>query len=180
MSKSALESLEQSLDEVFNKNAPQLPAGIKQFIVKYLPYINLVLGILTLVAAWGLWNAAHTVNVLVDYANNLSAAYGGEKISTDQLTFTVWLALGVLVVEALLYIAAFPGTKARKKSGWNLLYYALLINVVYGIVVAFTDYGGFGSLIGSLIGSAIGAYFLFQIRGSYSGASRSAKASAKK
>ncbi len=68
----------------------------------------------------------------------------------------------------MIYIAAFPGTKARKKSGWDLLFYALLINVVYGIVVAFTDYGGFGSLIGSLVGSAIGAYFLFQIRVSYS------------
>jgi len=174
----ALESLEKNLDDVFNKNAPALPAGAKKFIVTYLPYINLILGVLSLVAAWGLWNAAHTVNTLVDYANTLSATYGGEKISTNRLTFTVWLALGVLVVEALLYIAAFSGTKARKKSGWNLLYYALLINVVYGVIVLFTDYGGVGSLIGSLIGSAIGAYFLFQIRGSYSAGK--AKVSAKK
>jgi hypothetical protein len=176
---SAFASLEKSLDEIFDKNAPQLPAGLKKFIVKYLPYINLVLGILSLAAAWSLYNAAHTVNTLVDYANNLSAVYGGEKIATNRLTFTVWLALGVLAVEALIYIAAFPGTKARKKSGWDLLFYALLINVVYGVVVAFTDYGGFGSLIGSLVGSAVGAYFLFQIRGSYSSAGKAAKASAK-
>lgn len=165
---SALQSLEKSLDEVFGKNAPQLPAGLKKFIVQYLPYINLILGILSLAAAWSLYNAAHTVNTLVNYANNLSAVYGGEQIATNRLTVAVWAALAVLAVEALLYIAAFPGTKARKKSGWDLLFYALLINVVYGIVVAFTDYGGFGSLIGSLVGSAIGAYFLFQIRGSYS------------
>jgi hypothetical protein len=179
---SALESLEKNLDDVFDKNAPELPAGAKKVIVEYLPYINLVLGVLTLVAAWGLYNAAHTVNSLVDYANTLSAAYGGTKIATSHLTATVWLAIAVLVVEAVLYIAAFPGTKARKKAGWNLLYYALLINVVYGIVAAFTDYGGVGRLVGSVIGSAIGAYFLFQIRGSYTGAKSAAatKAPAKK
>ena len=177
---SALASLEKSLDEIFDKNAPQLPAGLKKFIVQYLPYINLVIGVLTLVAAWSLWNAAHTVNSLVDYTSNLSAIYGGEQISTNRLTFTVWLALGVLIVEALIYLAAFPGTRARKKSGWNLLFYALLINLAYGIVVAFTDYGGFGSILGSLIGSAIGAYFLFQIRSSYTSGRKAAKAGAKK
>lgn len=173
-----LESLEKNLDEVFNKNAPALPAGAKKFIVQYLPYINLILGILALLAAASLYNSAHTVNNLVDYANSLSAAYGGTKISTNHLTATVWVALAVLAVEAILYIAAFPGTKARKKSGWNLLYYALLINVVYGVIVVFTDYGSVGSLIGTLIGSAIGAYFLFQIRGSYTGAGAGSKAKA--
>ncbi len=79
----------------------------------------------------------------------------------------IWLSIAVLVVEALLYIAAFNPTKARKKSGWDLLFYALLVNVAYGIVVAFTYYGGIGRLLGSLIGSAIGFYFLFQIRASY-------------
>jgi hypothetical protein len=169
----ALVSLEKTLDEIFGKNAPPLPAGAKKVIVQYLPYINLILGVLTLLAAWGLYNAAHTVNSLVDYANNLSAAYGGTKIATSHLTFTVWLAVAVLAIEAVLYIAAFSGTKARKKSGWNLLYYALLINVVYGIVAVFTDYGGAGRLVGSVIGSVIGAYFLFQIRGSYTGAKAS-------
>lgn len=176
---SSLQPLEKNLDEIFNKNAPSLPKGAKKIIVEWLPYINLILGILTLLAAWGLYNAARTVNSLVDYANTLSATYGGEKIATNRLTFTVWLAIGVLAVEAVLYIAAFSGTKARKKSGWNLLYYALLINVVYGIVALFTDYGGVGRLFSSVIGSAIGAYFLFQIRDSYT-SRKASKAAAKK
>lgn len=167
---SNLEPLEENLNDLFVKNAPALPTGAKKIIVQYLPYINLILGLLTLAAAWGLYNAAHTVNSLVDYANTISAAYGGSKIAVSHLTFTVWLAIAVLVVEALLYIAAFPSTKARKKSGWDLLFYALLINVVYGIVAVFTDYGGVGRLFSALIGSAVGGYFLFQIRASYSGA----------
>lgn len=176
---SALQSLEKNLDEVFGKNAPPLPPNAKKVIVEYLPYINLVLGVVTLFLAWGLYHAAHVVNRFVDYANSLSAAYGGtERVS--HLSFTVWLAIVVLVVEALLYIAAFSGTKAHRKSGWDLLFYALLINIVYGIVAVFTDYGGAGRLIGSLIGSAIGLYFLFQIRGAYVGRAAGRKTPASK
>ena len=71
-------------------------------------------------------------------------------------------------------VAAFSGLKARKKSGWNLLYYALLLNLAYGIVMAFTNYGGFSYLIGAVIGSAIGLYLLFQIRSSYLGGHKTA------
>jgi len=79
----------------------------------------------------------------------------------------VWLALGVLLVEAILYLLAFPATRDRKKSGWDLMFYAALVNIVYAVVVLFSNYGGIGSLLGSLIGSAIGLYLLFQIRASY-------------
>jgi hypothetical protein len=163
---SALRSLEASLDDIFARKAPSLPSNAKKIIVEYLPYINLVLGVLTLLAAWGLYDAARRVNNLVDYANSLSTAYGG-NVNVDHLTFTVWLSIIVLLIEGALYIAAFKPTKARRKSGWDLLFYALLVNVAYGLIVTFTYYGGAGRLIGSLIGSAIGLYFLFQIRASY-------------
>lgn len=159
--------LEKSLDDLFVKQAPALPAGGKKFLVQYLPWINLILGLISLYTAWALWHWAHFANSLVNYANSLSAAYGGPVVATNRMSVGIWLGVVVLAVEALLYIAAFPGTKARKKSGWNLLYYALLVNIVYGVVVLFTNYGGIGNLIGAIIGSAIGLYFLFQIRSSY-------------
>lgn len=162
----ALRSLEASLDDIFAKNAPALPSNAKKIIVEYLPYISLALGALTLLAAWGLYDAARTVNTLIDYANSFDSAYGG-GVAVNHLTATVWVSVGVLVVEGLLYIAAFRPTKERKKSGWDLLFYALLVNVIYGIIVTFTYYGGLGRLLGTLIGSAIGLYFLFQIRASY-------------
>lgn len=62
---------------------------------------------------------------------------------------------------------AFAPTKERKKSGWNLLFLALLVNVVYGLVVTFTDYGGPSNFISVLISTVIGMYFLFQIREAY-------------
>lgn len=177
---SALDSLEKKLDELFVKQMPALPVGLKKWLVKYLPWINLVLGVLTAFAALGLWRAAHTVNELVDYANQLSAAYGGPTNQVADLSVFFWVALAVLVVEAVLYIAAFPGMRDKKKSGWNLLFYALLINLAYGFFVMFTNYGSVGSFIGAIIGTAIGGYFLFQIRSSYTKSAPARAAKAKK
>jgi hypothetical protein len=164
---SAFPSLEKRLDNIFVKQAPELPANGKKALVKYLPWVNLILGLLALYTVYVLWHWAHLANNLVNYANSLSAAYGGPQIANSRMTFGIWLGLIVLAVEAVLYIAAYPATRDRKKSGWDLMFYALLINVVYGILVLFTDYGGVGSLIGALVGSGIGLYLLFQIRDSY-------------
>ncbi|HEX5744292.1 MAG TPA: hypothetical protein VFX84_02465 [Candidatus Saccharimonadales bacterium] len=163
---SALRTLEASLDDVFAKNAPALPSNAKKIIVEYLPYVSVFLGTLTLLAAWGLYDAARTVNTLIDYAGSFDSVYGS-GMAVNHLTATVWLSIAVLVIEGLLYIAAFKPAKERKKSGWDLLFYALLINMAYGIIITFTYYGGLGRLLGTLIGSAAGLYFLFQIRASY-------------
>ncbi len=164
---SAVNSLEKSLADVF-KSAPKLPENGKKWLVKYLPWINVVLGALMLLAAWNLYHWAHTVNKLIDYANSFYKTSTGSNLNKDRLTVGIWLAIIVLVVQAVLYIAAFRGTRDRKKAGWNLMFYAALVNIVYGVILLFTDYGGVGTFIMSLIGSAIGLWLLFQIRSSYS------------
>jgi hypothetical protein len=164
---SALQSLEDRLENVFVKKAPALPAGSKKAIVEWLPWINLALGLLSVWAAYALWHWAHLASKLIDYANSLSTAFGGTAVASNRMSAALWLGLAVMVVQALLYLAAFPALRERKKSGWDLMFYALLVNVVYGVVLLFSDYGGFGNLLGSLIGSAIGFYFLFQIRSLY-------------
>jgi hypothetical protein len=165
----AVADLEKALNDVFVKKAPALPENAKKWIVEYLPWINVVLGLLSLWAVYTLWHWARWTSDWVDYANSLTAMYGGSPISTNRWTVGIWLGLVVLLVEALVYLLAFPALKARKKNGWNLLFYAALLNVVYGVVLMFTDYGGFGSFLASLVGSAVGLYFLFQIRSHYSG-----------
>jgi hypothetical protein len=164
----ALEPLERNLDDFFVKQSPPLPANAKKALVHYLPWINLVLGLLTLYSVYVIWHWAHLASNLINYANSISAVYGGPQISSNRLTFGIWLGLIVLALEAVLYIVAFPATRDRKKSGWDLMFYAFLVNVVYGVVILFTDYGGLGTLIWTLIGSAIGLYLLFQIRSNYS------------
>lgn len=170
---SALQSLESSLDELFVKKGPALPAGGKKAIVKYLPWVSLIIGILTLLSAFWLWQWAHTANDLINAVNSYNAylqASGVPTGSTSHLTLNIWLGLIVLTIEGLLYFSAYFGTRDRKKSGWNLLFYGLLLNLVYGVIMAFSSYnGGFSNLLGALIGFAIGGWLLFQIRASYLG-----------
>jgi len=163
-------NLEEKLNDVFVKNAPfQIPDNGRKAIVRYLPWINLVLAVLIFLSAWWLWQWTRTADHLTDLFNDVSRLYGtNTEISTSRLTTTIWISLVILLFEGVLYLAAFPGLRDRKKQGWNLLFYLAILNIVYGVVVAFTDYGsGFGSLIFSAIGSIIGLYILFQIRGSY-------------
>jgi hypothetical protein len=166
---SALQPLEKTLSDLFVDKAPHLPAAGKNFLVQYLPWVNLVLGLLTLYAVWTLWQWATFADQLTQYANSINAAFGTPAAPAGGLGFVVWLGLGVLLIEAILYIMAFPATRARRKSGWNLMFYAVLLNVVYAVVMLFSGYGGIGSLLGSVIGTAVGLYLLFQIRGSYLG-----------
>ncbi len=168
----ALGQLEKSLEGIFVKSAPKLPERGKEMLVAWLPWINLIVGLFTLLSVYWLWHWAHVANSLVDYANSLSAALGGGTVVTHRLTAGIWLSLIVLAVEAVVYLAAFPGTRARRKSGWDLLFLGLLINVVYGIVILFTSYGGFGTFLSSLIGSVIGLWLLFQIRDKYRGGAK--------
>ena len=164
-----LTDLENSLEKVFVKSAPKLPEKGKEMLVSWLPWINLVLGILTLWSVYWLWQWANTANNLADFANELSRVYGSGDVVSRDLTAMVWVGLGVLAVEAVLFIMAFQATRARAKRGWDLMFYALLVNLVYGVLVIFTDYGGVGSFIGYLIGSVIGLWLLFQIRSKYLG-----------
>jgi len=165
--------LEEQLDELLVKKAPfQIPENGRKTIAEWLPWISLILGALTLWSAWVLWEWAHVANVWSNYANELSAALGGGKVVEQRLSVMVWVALAVVAVEGVLFLASFSGTKARKKSGWNLLFYAALLNIVYGVVTLFTNYNGVSNLIWTVISAVIGLYFLFQIRSQYTGVSK--------
>ena len=160
--------LEKSLDEIFVKKAPALPDSVKKWIVEYIPYINLFFGVIMLFLAFNLYHWATRVNQVVDYVNQFARAYGVQEQATSKLTVWVWVSLILLVIEALLYVFSYSGLKSKNKSGWNLVFYALIINAVYGIFTLFIDnYGGITNAFGYVLGTAIGFYFLFQIRSYY-------------
>jgi hypothetical protein len=166
----ATKDLEVQLNDLFANKAPALPDNAKKTIVEYLPWINLAAGVFTLWAVYVLWRWAHQVDSLVSYVNSWSRMYGGAPIANvNHVSPMVWIGLLILGVEAVLYIATFPATNTHQKKGWDLLYYALLVNVIYGVAIMFTGYGGFGNFVSSLIESIVGLYFLFQIRNEYLG-----------
>jgi hypothetical protein len=88
------------------------------------------------------------------------------------ISAVAWVGLALLVVQAVLFLVAFPSLRAFKKGGWNILFWAALVNVVYDVVYNLFGYGymNFGQLLFSLIGAAVGLYLLFQIRPVYTGA----------
>ena len=108
-------------------------------MVQYLPWISLVRGVISLYSVYVIWHWAHLANNLINYANSISAAYGGPTVATNRLSPGIWVGLAVLAVEALLYILAFPGlARPQKSPARDLLFYALIINVVDGVVILFT------------------------------------------
>ena len=162
-------STEDRLGNVF-KELPPLPEGFKKGLVRWLPIISLLVGIIMLASAWETWRWAHAVENLTVYTNALCNTYGAScGIGSDRLTLWVWVDLLALAVVAVLYILAYSGLRTRNKQGWQYLYYAVWVGVVQAVISLFTDYNGASRFVGGLIGAAIGFYLLFQIREFYTG-----------
>jgi hypothetical protein len=170
----ALGNLETKLNDVFVKSTPKLPEDAKKTLVRALPVISAVLGVLSLWGAYGLWHWAHLTENAVRYVNDLCNAYSvaGCGGATGASRFTIWLWASIILigVEGVLYLLAFPGLRDHKKQGWNYLFYGALLNLAYAVVSLFTNYNSVGNFVGALIGSAIGFYLLFQLRSAYTGA----------
>jgi hypothetical protein len=169
-----MDGLEKKLDDLLGSSAPvKLPDNGKRTLADFMPWLALGFGILQLILALGLYNWARATSGLTDYAQSLCQAY---STSADcgignRWSVGLYVALAVLALDGLLLLLAFPGLRARRKQGWNLLFYAAILNLVYGVVAAFTDYGsGIMSLFWSLVTSVVGLWLLFQIRPLYTGA----------
>ena len=150
--KSNLPGLEGFFDTYLNIKAPfQLPAGVKEFIVKYGPWITLVILILAAIVivplallAFGLTAATVPAGVAVGYAGN-----------TVMGMISLILALVTLVMEAI----AIPKLLKRQLGGWKLVYYASLISALSSLLSL--------NIVSLVLGLLIGMYVLFQIRGYY-------------
>jgi hypothetical protein len=134
------------LDLYFGKKAPQLPDNIKEAIVKYSPYLAIIL---IVIAVPGLLIALGISAFASPFVYMGGFHYGP--------TFT--LAGLVLLVSLGLEAAAIPGLFKRTKMAWDLMFYSTLINAVYQLVTL--------NLVGMIISAAISFYFLFQIRSYY-------------
>lgn len=143
---SSLSDLEKKLDEVFEKKAPQLPESIKELMVKYGPYLSLIMIVLSL----PLLLSAFGLSALVAPMAFLGGVRAG-----------VGFSMGILVTLVVVAMQgmAIPGLFKRQISAWKLLFWASLVSAV-GSLLRF-DLGGL------IIGSVISWYFLFQIRSFY-------------
>jgi hypothetical protein len=162
---SQLDKLETTLDDALNKKAPfKLPAEARKTLGDALWWIVLIFGLLQLWAAWDLWRLGYELEKLPDYT------YAGVVLGND-VGFLFYLSLFVLMVTSVMLLLATPGLKAMRKAGWNLVFYALLFNVMFGLLRLFSGAnGGIDDLLWALFSSLVGAYLLFQVRERFSGA----------
>ncbi|HSE29751.1 MAG TPA: hypothetical protein VLA77_04170 [Candidatus Saccharimonadales bacterium] len=173
-----MNQIEEKLNDLFTKTVTaKLPDSGKSILVKAMPWLALVGGVLSLLGAWGLFQLATFANQWTNVANELSTSYG-YGVTTQNVSWLIWVSLVVIVVEAVMLLAAFSPLKNHKKLGWDLVYWTSLINVVYAVLYIFVDFNFF-SLLFSLLASAIGLYLLFQIRSYYLGGSAAPKKSGK-
>jgi len=151
-----LAGLEAWLYDMLVAKAPfQLPKGLTDFLVQYGPWLILIGAVLSVPAALTLLGLGGTLY-------STWGAYAG--VNTSML----WLPAMALIAQLVVMFAAVPMLLKRKRSGWQLLFYAELVYVAYAVLnVIVAPYNLFGSLIGSAIGLVIGLYILFQIRSYY-------------
>lgn len=142
-----LKEMESFFEKYLLKQAPfQIPSQAKEWIVKYGPWIDLVLLVLALpiiLAAFGLGL----------FVMPFAAAFHpfGSMFGIVQ-----WL---VSLAAFALQIAALPGLFKRSIKSWYLLYYGILIGAVGNFIR--------GDVFGFIIGTAISLYILFQIKEKY-------------
>lgn len=134
-----------TLDDYLVKRAPfQIPEGGKEFIVRFGPWISLVLLVLTLpflLAALGL--------------GAIFAPFAGVQYATG-----FGIAALFACIQIVLLVLALPGLFARKMSGWMLILYSELLGLLSSLLS--------GSIVGGIISALIGLYILFQVRTKYS------------
>lgn len=167
--------LENKLDELLVKKAPfQLPSNGKKTLINALPYLALVGGVLALLGAWGVYQIAMWANSWLSVANELSTTYGYATSYTQSYGPLLWVSLLLLLAEAVVMFMAFAPLQARKKRGWDLLFWASLLNVVYAVVylVARPDVMQFVFFV---LGSVVSLYVLFQVRSGYTDAATAKK-----
>ncbi|CAG5004169.1 hypothetical protein DYBT9275_03312 [Dyadobacter sp. CECT 9275] len=137
--------LEKELEPIFLEKFPAFPDNVKEVLVQYGPYLMLIfsiLGLIGLLTAAGLGGAAIGLG---------ATAYGGG--------FYFYFGIIIAVVTIILYLMAFSPLRARKRAGWNLIYYAMLISLVSSLIQL--------QILSFIIGGLIGFWILFQIREKY-------------
>jgi hypothetical protein len=146
-----MDQLDKFFEDLFLKKIGfQLPANVKEVIVKIAPWLTIIGVVVSLPAILGLFGMGSVVTSMAAvYGVNIGGRY--------------YLGIAVLVVQLVLMAMAIPGLMKREIKGWRLIYYSALVSAVYGIVSTLN----IGGIIWSLLGSAIGLYFIYQVKSYY-------------
>lgn len=142
-----MQALEKLFGKIFADNLPPLPPVAREWVVKILPWILIILGSLGFVA----WLAAVGL-----FGHTQSAALGFHRYAPSLFTAVI-LYLFVPLLQ-LLAVAGGYLMLGRKRLGWRIAFYSLVLGLVIHIL---------SLSLGGIIVNLIFAYLLFQIRPYY-------------
>ncbi len=138
-----MNDLERFFDRIFTGRLPGLPTNVKDYAAKILPWLIIVLaalGLLSWLSVAGLFKAAALGALGAKYAYPAFAA----------------AAFNILIpIELVLALAGGGYMLQRRRLGWRLAFYSLLLGLLVNLV--------WFSLAG-LVWSLIFAYLLFQVK----------------
>lgn len=141
-----LTEVENFLNLYFGKKAPAMPENIKELIVKYSPYIAVIVLIISLPA------------LLISFGLTAFLApfsYAYSLHSGFNFSIGMIFSLASVVLE----IMAIPGLFKRLAKSWQYMFYASLINLVSYLFNL--------NLASLIISGIISFYILFQIKSYY-------------
>lgn len=162
----ALNSLEKTLTNIFVTKAPfQLPKSWKVWLGQYAWIFSIIGAIAGGVALLMLLPLLGIVSVI------------GTAVGGGIYVLFAWIAFAFEILVVVLLALSVSKLRTRQKSGWNLLYYAALVNVIQSIFGTFDShtFAIFFNLIWTAIFAAIAFYFVFQIREQFTSGSKKSK-----
>jgi len=129
---------------------PALPKNWQETLVKITPILALIFGILgILVGISGLGILSVFAPLAMLGGASGASTYGNGIIATI-----------IFLIASVLLLAAYPGTRARKYKGWQLLFWSEVAYLIGRVI----DLNG---LLSAIIWALITLYILFQIRPYY-------------
>ena len=143
------------LDFYFVRKAPfQIPAAGREAIVRFGPWIVLVLLIVTVPTVLFVLRLGAWAPIPIG-----GYRWGSPAVYAWPYAYEYWPWMLGVVLNFALMAAALPGLFARRMSGWRLAFYAELISAA-GAVLSL-------AIVNGLLTAVIAFYILFQIRSSY-------------
>lgn len=148
-----LQEFEQKIDALGElyliKKAPfQIPENGKEIIVKYGPYITLVLLIVS--------------SPLIFFVNSIGSIFtpfGVFAGYSTGLVFSMFINSAISLVELVITIIALPGLFKRQLSSWRLMWYSSWLSILIQLINF--------HLIPLIFTLLITFYFLYQIKSYY-------------
>ncbi len=145
--KSKLDDLEKTIEEYMVVKAPfAIPENIKELIVKFGPWITVIMMIMLapiLLGALGLSAFIMPLSYL-----------GGVGYGLNN-TISLVLSVVIVVMDGM----ALPGLFNRTKQGWKMMFYVSLVSIVQSL---FT-----GGIVSMLVSTIISWYVIFQVKSYY-------------